>query len=204
VRTLGRPRAQLALAAALVAAAAAVVLAVVLVGGDEEPSAGPLGSDEVQGLGAPQEAGRTFTFGLPVAYNEGDEPAVLDRISLLDPTPGLEVVGTRVAGADRRLLYQSGDPDWPSRRITDQHPVNGFEVAPQDTPEGRRGVELVFGLRADRPGRYRTRGVQIDYRVGDTRHRSTMLVALQLCIPPRGVAAEGRRCPTPPVPREES
>jgi hypothetical protein len=202
VRTPARSRVPLALAAPLVAGAAAVVLAVVLLAGDGEPSAGPLGSDEVQGLGAPQEAGRTFTFGLPVAYNEGDEPAELERISLLDPTPGLKVVGTRVAGADRRLLYQSGDPNWPSRRITDQHPVNGFEVAPQDTPEGRRGVELVFGLRADRPGRYRTEGVQIDYRVGDTRHRSTMLIALRLCVPPRGATAEGRRCPAP-VPRKE-
>jgi hypothetical protein len=197
MRTLRRTPVRLLLAAAALGAAVAVALVVFASDDDDGPTPGPLGSDEVVGLGAPQEAGRDFTFGLAVAYNRGDEPAVLERISLVDPTPGLRVIETRVAGPQRRLLYQAGDYRWPSPEITDLHPVRGFEVAPRDQPDGRRGVELVFRLRVDRPGRYTARGVQIDYRVGDTSHRSRLTTAYRVCAVPEREPTEGRRCPAP-------
>lgn len=197
---LRRSRALAALAAGAALAAAALLLIIVLRGDDGEPTPGPLGTDEIQSLGFSQEVRREFTFGLPVAFNRGDEPAVLERIVLVDPTPGLEVVATRVAGPDRRILFKASDEVWPSPEITDLHPVEGFEVAPQDEPGGDRGVELVFAGRADRPGRYRTHGVQIDYRVGDTEHRSTLNISFRVCVLPGGVPVDvpgGRRCPAP-------
>jgi hypothetical protein len=196
---LRRPRTLAAIAAAVAVAAAALALAVVL-GGDDEPTPGPLGTDEVQSLGFSHEVGRDFTFGLPVAFNRGDEPAFLERISLIDPTPGLKVIATRVAGPDRRIFYFSADQFWPPREITDLHPVRGFEVAPQDEPDGDRGVELVFAARADRRGRYRTHGVRIDYRVGDTEHRATLRNVFRVCVLPEGVPVDvpgGRRCRAP-------
>jgi hypothetical protein len=197
---LRRPRTLAVIAAAVAFAAAALFLAVVLLGDDGEPSPGPLGTDEVQSSGFSHEVGRDFTFGLPVAFNRGDEPAVLERISLIDPTPGLKVIATRVAGPDRRIFFFAAEPYWPPREITDLHPVRGFEVAPQDEPDGDRGVELVFGARADQPGRYRTHGVRIDYRVGDTEHRATLRNVFRVCVLPEGVPVDvpgGRRCPAP-------
>lgn len=43
-------------------------------------------------------AGKAFAYGVPIAYNRGDEPAAIDRIALRDPSPGLRVVETVIAG----------------------------------------------------------------------------------------------------------
>jgi hypothetical protein len=146
---LRRPRTLAVIAAAVAFAAAALFLAVVLLGDDGEPSPGPLGTDEVQSSGFSHEVGRDFTFGLPVAFNRGDKPAVLERISLIDPTPRLKVIATRVAGPDRRMFSSQPNRTGPPREITDLHPVRGSEVAPQDKPDGDRGV------RTSRTGRCR-------------------------------------------------
>jgi hypothetical protein len=137
---LRRARTLAVIAAAVAFAAAALFLAVVLLGDDGEPSPGPLRTDEVPSSGFSHEVGRDFTFGLPVAFNRGGEPAVLERISLIDPTPGLKVIATRVAGPDRRMFFFAAEPYWPPREITHLHPVRGFEVAPQDESDGDRGV----------------------------------------------------------------
>jgi hypothetical protein len=194
--TAERSRGTVALLSALVAAAL-VAVGVAVLGGDDEPSAGPLGSDDAQGLGFAQEVGRELTFGLPVAFNRGDKPAVLDRLSLVRVTPGLHLFATRVAGPRRRLLFQANDSRWPSPSVTDQHPARGYQVAPQARPEGKRGVELLLGLRADKLGRYTAGGVQVDYHVGDTAHRSVLRSALRVCTVRKGVRPERHECPPP-------
>src|SRR4051812_45721856 len=120
--TTGRSRVTVTLLSALVAAAV-VVAGVAVFRGDDQPSPRPLGSEETQGLGFAQEVARDFTFGLPVATNRGDETAVLERLSLVRATPGLKLVGTRVAGSRRGVLFQSNDWRWPTPLVTDQHPV---------------------------------------------------------------------------------
>jgi hypothetical protein len=70
-------------------------------------------------------------------------------------------------------------------------------VAPRREPAGRRGVELVFRLHAPRPARYLTRGIRVDYRVGDEPHRRIIPNGFAACAVPRGArlqaAARARR-----------
>jgi hypothetical protein len=182
-------------AAALVAAGC--VAAVALLARDSLPTAGPLIADDGASLGIGRTAGETFAYGLPYVGNDGDEPARLQRISPVEPTPGLRVVGTRVAGARRRDLAWAATPAWPDRNLSDVHPVDGFEIGPLKARGWRRGAELIFILRApEAPGRYRFKSIQVDYRVGRRRHRDRFHFGLQICVTPRG-EPRNMSCPAP-------
>ena len=89
------------LAPAVLAAAGLVALAVWRLGFREAPP-GPLDADLGEWVGIGRPAGSEWGYGFAVVYNQGDQPVVLERISLLDATPGLEVVGTGIAGPDRK------------------------------------------------------------------------------------------------------
>ncbi len=115
-------------------------------------------------------------------FNSGSVPVVLTRIRLVDPTPGLEVVGTAVGGPDRELLTLDRAPDWPSKAFTDQHAVAGFVVAPSSLPDGERGVELLFGLRAARPGSYQARAIAVEYAVGEEEHVAYVRRGVNVCV----------------------
>jgi hypothetical protein len=64
-------------AGAVLAAIGATAAAALLLGAEDELPRGPLGTDDITGMGAPQQVGREFSIGLPVVYNRGDEPAKL-------------------------------------------------------------------------------------------------------------------------------
>lgn len=179
-----RRRRLVALAVLLGLAAAAAVLLITRPAG--EPSPGPLESPEGSSLGIKRPIGRTFGYGLPIVVNTGDEPAVLDRVAPVGAPPGLELVDTRMAGAERELLRLSASLRWPSEEFTDIHPTSGFRVEPEDTPAGRRGAEIILVLRATEPGRLVFKAVQVDYRVGDTAHRVILDSGLAVCAHPRG------------------
>lgn len=183
------------LALAVLAAAGAVIAWLVL--RDDDPSAGPLRQLEASSVGIPQRGGVPFGFGLPVAINHGTEPAVLERIELVDSTPGLDVVATHAGGPERRYFWFATSSKWPAPDLfSDLHPVPGTVVEPRDEPAGERGVELVFVLRADKAGRYAFKAVSVDYRVGDTQHRTVIRNGLRACVVPRGQRRP--RCPPPP------
>ena len=153
---------------------------------DGDPSPGPLGSPEATSGGFGRTAGRPFAFGLAVAWNSGEESVVLERIEPVDATPGLRVLETRVSGADREFLYVAATREWPSKEFTDLHPVRGSRVAPRSAPAGERGVEFVFALRADKPGRYVIKGVAVEYTADGKRHRAIIRNGLGVCVTPPG------------------
>jgi hypothetical protein len=150
--------------------------------GIREPSPGPLANDTAESIGIGRHPGSLWTYGNPVAWNTGETPAVLTRVWLVDPTPGLRVVDTRVAGPARKVQSVASDPKWPAGELTDLHPVEGFQVAPRSQPDGDRGVEFVFALRADRPGRFTARAVGIDYTVDGDEHRLYLSYGLGVCV----------------------
>jgi hypothetical protein len=196
-----RPRALRARPVAWAAVAAAVVAAGLwIIRGDGEPSPGPLDSREVSSLGIGRWVGETFGYGLPIVFNRGNEVAVLDRIELVDPPAGLRVLETQVAGTRRRgsLASTVGPPE---REIGDLHPVRGHRVPPIGTRDGDRGVELVFTLRADEPGRYAFTRIAVAYRVGSGRANTARSCATGwACASPRArslaVAPAGLRAPS--------
>jgi hypothetical protein len=170
----------------LVAAAVTAVL-VAAGGGGAASSApplprGPLGTEEITGMGVPQQAGRPFSIGLPVVYNRGDRPATIERISLVEQSAEIDVLETHVAGVDRDTLLTAFTYRWPEPgAYTDLHPPRGYVVPPQARRKGRRGVELVFVMKVDAPGTYQFAGAQVDYRMGDRRYRTVLWEGARIC-----------------------
>jgi hypothetical protein len=163
------------------------------------PSQGPLGTPVAESLGIQRRVGETFAYGLPVVFNSGDEPAVLARIDLVDATPGLQVVATRMSGSERKF-YSFASGRWLDRELfTDLHPVSGFVVHPTSVKGWERGAELIFALRADDPGRYVFKAVAIDYRVGGSEHRAVLDAGLGLCVTRKAHERVPETCDEPPT-----
>ena len=187
-------------------AVVAVAAAGWLVARDDEPGPGPLVNVTDDTYAFPVPAGRPITWGVPVLFNEGDEPAVLLDVGPAHSTPGLRVLQVLAAGEDRGNYFVAGTRRYPLRpadRIRGLRPVRGFVVAPLDTPAGEQGVELVFVLQMDRPGRYEIDGIRARYRVGDTDHVEDFGFRLAAC-PGFGDAAyggDGNDCKLPPARR---
>jgi hypothetical protein len=161
------------------------------------PTPGPLARDVAESLGIQRRVGETFTYGMPVVVNSGDEPAVLARIEPVDPTPGLQLLHTRISGSDRKYhSFSSGS--WPDpSRFTDLHPVDGFVVHPESVKGWERGAELIFVMRADEPGRYAFNFVAVEYRVGGNEHRAVLEIGLGVCVT-KGPKMPDKRCNDPP------
>jgi hypothetical protein len=176
----------------------ALVVAIALVlDRRDDLTAGPV-VGEANALSFPAVVGEKFAFGVPLAFNDGDQTAVLRSISLANASTGLKLVETRVAGDARKNLYNAFDYRWPSKLWQDLRPVAGYELEPRTAPGGKRGVELVFVMRAEKAGRYSTTGAVVDYRVGDREHRVTLRNAMRACVQPRN--KQENDCPTPEVP----
>lgn len=177
-------------------AAAAILLAAVaawaLFVRDQHPSPGPLESPEVTSIGFRQHPGEPFGYGLGLVYNHGGRPAVLNRIRLIEAAPELEALATRVGGPDRELLGLAWSPAWPTDEYTDVRLVEGFTLAPKSQPQGERGAELIFGLRApQRPGRYEAKAIAVEYTVDGTEHVFYLRAGFRVCVVARSEPVEG-------------
>lgn len=162
-------------AALLLALAAGVWL--VLRDDDDALDPGPVSTPVRDRLGWPQPAGKAFGFGMPVVFNRGKDVAVLDRIRIVDPPRGLDVLDTGIGGPKRRVTNATS-LRWPAPRdFRDLHPVRGYRLR----PGAPGGAQLVFALRANRPGRYAFKAITLDYRIGDTRYRARISVGLAVC-----------------------
>jgi hypothetical protein len=129
-------------------------------------------SDTITSL--PSELGQVVTFGSIVLRNSSSKPAVLERIRV-EPPLGQEMtlVDLKVAGSDRRIGCVCSAAEYPPSGIPAQaiKPFPGAVVPPrQDDPEGH-GVEILMGLRVNRPGEFGFRHAIVDYRIGGKRHR---------------------------------
>ncbi len=175
------------------------VAAVLLLTGAGKPQRGPLYVGEINELSNPAPVGQPFTYGLPVVFNHSDRPVELRRVSLAKPAPGLELLRVYAAGPQRRRDAASRDPKpgypgGPGSNFTDLHPVPGYRVPPDRSAEGKRGVNLVFVLRAPRRGRFGFRGVQVDSRQDGTDYRDVFPNAYVACTGPYSVDKVLPRC----------
>jgi hypothetical protein len=179
----------------LVAAAALVIVLTAawwLVIRDGSPSPGPLTPNESGSIGITAwEHPGDFGFGHPIVVNTGDKPAILNRIRLVAPSAGLEVISAQVAGSKRQYAGTSYTHEWPSKDFDDLHPVSGFSVAPASEPGWKRGVELVFALRAKKVGNYEADAVAVEYTVDGTEHRAYLPIATRFCVVPQSAPING-------------
>jgi hypothetical protein len=137
------------------------------------------------------EVGQVFTFGGVVLYNSADKPAVLESIAFDPPlSPDFDVVDVKAAGRDRRTGFVGADQVFPPEVLRPQslRAVEGAIVpARSDDPEGW-GVELVFGLKVTRPGKFLMQHVVVDYRIDGKRHRVRLDDGFVACAPARDFA----------------
>ncbi|MDA0167353.1 hypothetical protein OM076_44245 [Solirubrobacter ginsenosidimutans] len=179
----------------LVAAAALVIVGTAawwLLFRDGSPSPGPLAPDESGSIGITAwEHPGDFGFGHPIVVNTGDKPAILKRIRLVAPSAGLEVIAAQVAGSKRTFSGTSYTHEWPSKEFDDLYPVAGFTVAPASRRGWKRGVELVFRLRAKQIGNYEADAVAVEYTVDGTEYRTYLPIATRFCVVPPSAPING-------------
>ena len=134
------------------------------------------------------EAGVPVRVGLPVSYgavhltNNGSEPAVLERVSLLDADPAMKLVGVMILdiGREPAVGLALGYP--PKRARGTSHSVTGYTLPPPN--EAYLGVLVVVGAKVTANGRHRFRRIAVDYRVRRRRYRALFDSSLVLCAPP--------------------
>ena len=134
------------------------------------------------------EAGVPVTVGLPVSYgavhltNNVSEPAVLERVSLLDADPAMKLVGVMILdiGREPAVGLALGYP--PKRARGTTHSVTGYTLPPPH--EAFLGVRVVVGAKVIANGRHRFRRIAVDYRVRRRRYRALFDSSLVLCAPP--------------------
>lgn len=197
-----RRRRRLLLGAVGVALAAGVA-AVLLVTLGGKPGRGPLYVGESNQLSNPVPVGQPYTYGIPVVFNHSHLPVELRRVSLVQSSPGLELLRVYASGPRRRRAFADRDakpgyPGGPGSNFTDLHPVPGYRVPPDRTADGKVGVNLVFVLRAPRRGRFGFRGVQVDSRQDGTDYRDVFPNAYVACTGPYSIDKELPPCPIGP------
>ena len=148
---------------------------------------GPLAETGLHiGQAATMNAGQAGTYGAETMSNHGTKTAVLDGISFVGRSEGLEILGPLV-------LHVRTSPRTPAlvagfiRRFPPPHrgavlrPVAGFRIAPHRS--WRDDAEILIGLRPHRRGVLFYRALRLHYHVGETHYVATYADPLAVCVP---------------------
>ena len=182
-------RRRVAIGAAVVVAVVAVAAGLVLRSGSDARD-GPVSAGEDGFIfGHRLAVGEAFSVGHVLLANEGERPAVVERVRVVGVAGPLEVLGIRA-----RHLPDEGQPgmfagdygfpptSFPTKGLGDANVVPVSKArTPAGTPEER--LELVIGVRAAEPGVVRARGVEVTYRVGGDRYTEVYDTPIYLCAP---------------------
>ena len=158
------------------------ILMVKLISAGGNDSDGPLryqGPSTSSGISA--RPNQPVTFGLVTLLNRGQEVAVIDRVTLDSPSPGLEISEAlaSVPGNDGMIGTFNGFPP-PGVKASSAigfkvMPDGGGKVKPQDY------TQILLGLSAPRPGTFSARGVTILYHIGEVSYTTTYPNAVTIC-----------------------
>lgn len=181
---------------ALIFATAALVLGLVGAVGISRSSgrathgydSGPVRTDSDTISSIRVEMGQLFTFGGIVLRNSTDRDAMVEGIRT-DPPLGDEMtlVDVKAAGRDRKVGYVGTAAEFPPARIPTEalRPFDGAVVPARPDDPGSRGLEILMGLRVNRPGEFGFRHVIVDYRIGGKRHSVRLNDGFIACAPPQ-------------------
>ncbi len=164
-------------------------------GGDSTAKA-PLVVSPPQSAAFDTTIAHPFTFGDIYVANAGNDPVVLEKVSMVDPSRGVEIVGTRARRATFHTFVLAGDDNWPpssvaaTRYYTGLRPLAGMSLA-AGTPS--HGVQILVGIHQTRDGRAVIRSFQISYRSGGHPYTATVPYALTMCV-------SNTHCRQPPLP----
>lgn len=143
-------------------------------------SAGPL-HDAHEGVGTGSGVDRSGVWTAVVeATFDGDKPARVTDLKLLQvpgfPTPTLKSTGYITEGG---VGSERGLPD----RNFIHEPLMHATIRPLDNRAPHMaGIMLVLQARK-KPGTYAIEGVQVEYTIGSTKHRSRLYTAVTGCVP---------------------
>jgi hypothetical protein len=176
-----------------------VVFATLAMGCDSAGSSdGPLSGSQPGGVHQPVDVGQVATVGYAALFNEGPADARVEKVRLLPPGR-IELVGVetlvlpRDGGAILSLL-EFPPKSHPTRPLLQQNIVAGKKPLAPGEPEP--ALELILGVRTDRPGIVQSDEVEVTYVVGKRRFVEKYPVEIMLCAPfdayPAGCARGGQ------------
>ena len=151
----------------------------------------------------PIDVGVPYSFGY-MLWNEGKQPAVLERVRVVGVTGPIEVVDVMARqhpSGPRRQTFMSAfgfpPPDFPSNPLAIEHTV---PLPTTFTESGfpYEGLQLVIGVRSTGRGIGRIRGIEVTYRLGGQRYRNSSEGHGVLCAPAAEYVHTGPRsddCP---------
>jgi hypothetical protein len=184
---------------ALVAVAVALI-GVVLLWPNRSIGDGPLDDGDGLVTSVVADVDQDISFGHIMISNYGKRAATVERVRLVGVTGPLQLLGLRardLPDPQGTFLQADGFPpsDYHTRPIADD---NSVPVPKEFSPEGGPidALQLVIGVRATAPGVARAKGVEVTYKVGDTRHREVFFNEFYLCAP-KSEWGDGSECPPP-------
>jgi len=132
--------------------------------------------------GVTVSVGRTFTDGFDILSIEGPETVTIEKVELLDPSPGIELVSAELAGSARSVggVFQfdaSYPPSAPG--LGPLVDAAGAELTRAST--GMLGYELVLGMRVAAEGRYTRHGYVVLYRANGVEYSRSVVAEVSVC-----------------------
>ena len=127
------------------------------------------------------EKGHTFSDGYSRVVLSGETPGVLDRVEILGGDDYFELVGVKVAGADRKFGSITFAKNYPPRQPRVLGPLADGDGAPLTTEDA--GSLLLVGLRIARDGIGSRTGLRVYYSVGDKQYYQDHPAAIVNCPP---------------------
>jgi hypothetical protein len=133
----------------------------------------------------PVDLGQPFTYGVVTVSNRASRTAVLTDVRVKPSLPaGMQIIEVKVVGPNRRTPVIGTHEQYPPPKLAPHlRPLRGARVPPKKTPEGNSGVEIVFGLKVNRPGIFGFRHVEVDYRIGRKPYTARLEDGFVACAP---------------------
>ena len=171
------------------AVVAVVALGFVFVSSEDSPTDGPIDAGRPGGVGQVLDPGEAYTAGHVLLGNLGDEPAVVERVRLVGVKGPIQFLGVRtrpVPGTDADGIFAGIKGFPPDGFVT--RPLAEQNVVPVPTEFTEAGgplqnLELALGVRSTGAGVGRAWGVEVTYRVDDTRYVERIKARIYLCAP---------------------
>jgi hypothetical protein len=187
-RGVGSRRIVLVVAVVVVALAAGLIVKRLSGPAFHDFESGPVKTDTDTITSLPVEVGQIFTFGGILLKNYTDAAATLKSLRFEPPLgSAMTLVELKVAGDDRNVGMVGSAVEFPPDRIPAKaiRPFEGAVVPSRRDDPRKRGLEVLMGLRVNRPGEFGFRHVVVEYRTGGRTHRVRLNDGFIACAPIR-------------------
>jgi hypothetical protein len=127
--------------------------------------------------------GRSVALGTILTSNPAAQPAVLDKVTLIDPTSDLRFAGAYAALVGRDTPKGAwGVAHWPppGEKL---HPLSGVAVPANSLDPNTGNVQIVLRLALDRAGTGTFRSFALDYHIGSHHYHAVVPEGFRICYP---------------------